>query len=127
MRSASLKVAALLVLALMALTSLGCGEARSPYAGTYRSEKPFAGKGHIELVLKENGECTWKLEQDSKTLKLKWKAEGDRLWLYTREGALMIATATDGGKRLSLDMSGDWNPSCPIEQCVTFVKVSGGG
>lgn len=126
MRSTSLKLAALLGLSLIWLASLSCGDTRSPYAGTYRSEKPFAGKGHIELVLKDNGECTWKLEQDDKTLKLKWKVDGDRLWLYTREGGLIIATFTEGGKRLTLDMTGDWNPSCPVDQCLTFQKVSGG-
>jgi ferredoxin len=31
----------------------GCGESRQPYAGNYRSVEPFAGKGHVELELKE--------------------------------------------------------------------------
>ena len=126
MRLNSLKWTAILGLSVFCLALVGCAETRSPYAGTYRSEKTFAGKGHIELVLKENGECTWKLEKDDKTLKLKWRPEGDRVWLYTREGALMIATFTEGGKKLSLDLTGDWNPSCPVDQCLTFLKVSGG-
>ena len=84
----------------------GCGESRAPFAGNYRSEGPYADKGHIELFLKENGEATWKLEKDMRELKFKWKVEGDRLFLYTREGAVMVATPTEGGKKLTVDMTG---------------------
>jgi len=105
----------------------GCGESRAPFAGNYRSEEPFADKGHIELLLKENGEATWKLEQDVRELKFKWKVEAGRLFFYTREGAVMIAIPTEGGRKLTMDMSGNWNPSCPVNQCVTFIRVSGEG
>ncbi len=119
------KWAALLVMAGVCLALGGCGEPRARYAGTYRSEQPYAGKGHIELVLKENGECTWTFDQSSH--KLKWRVQEGRLWIYTREGAIMIATPSEGGRKLSVDLSGEWNPSCPVERCLTFDRVSGGG
>jgi hypothetical protein len=107
------------------LASWGCGGSRIPFAGTYRSEAPYADKGYIELDLKENGEATWKLEKEARELKFKWKVEAGRLFLYTREGAVMIATPSEGGKRLTMDMSGNWHPSCPVSQCIIFDKVSG--
>lgn len=105
----------------------GCGESRTPFAGNYRSEGPFADKGHINLNLKENGEATWKLEKEMRELKFKWKVEGDRLFLYTREGAVIVVTPSEGGKKLTVDMSGSWNPSCPVNQCIIFNKLSGAG
>ncbi len=120
-----LKSVPVLVLAGLCLVLAGCGESRSPYAGTYRSEQPYAGKGHIELVLKENGEVIWTLDHYSQ--KFKWKVQEGRLWLYTREGAILIATPSEGGRRLSVDLTGDWNPSCPVEHCLSFTRVGGGG
>ncbi len=114
-------------LAVGCLAMAGCGEARAPYAGSYRSVGPYAGKGHIELVLKENGEASWKLEQDVKELKFKWKVESGRVFLYTKEGAVMVATPSEGGRQLTMDMSGNWHPSCPVDQCVIFARISGGG
>jgi len=114
-----------LVLACLGLG--GCGDSREPYAGTYRSVEPFAGKGHIELVLKENGEATWKLAEEEKTIKFKWKVDDNRLWLYTKEGAIIHVTPSEGGKKLSVDMTGEWNPSCPANQCILLDRVVGGG
>jgi hypothetical protein len=119
------KGAALLVSLGLCLMMAGCGESRSQFAGTYRSEAPFAGKGHIEMILKENGESTWTFDQN--TLKFKWKVEDGRLWLYTREGAILIATPSEGGQQLSVDLSGDWHPSCPVDRCLIFKRVPGGG
>ena len=127
MKRLALKCMVVLGLVIGWLALGGCGESQAPFVGNYRSETPFAGKGHIELSLKENGEATWKLEQDVKELKFKWKVEGDRLFLYTREGAVIVVTPTQGGKKLTVDMSGNWNPSCPVDQCLTFDKVSGDG
>ena len=105
----------------------GCGDSRELYAGTYRSVEPFAGKGHIELVLKENGEATWKLAEEGKAIKFKWKVEDNRLWLYTKEGAIIHVTLSEGGKKLSVDMTGEWNPTCPTNQCILFERVVKGG
>jgi hypothetical protein len=105
----------------------GCGESRQPYAGNYRSVQPFAGKGHVELELKENGEATWKLAQEGTAIKFKWRVEGDRIWFYTKEGGIILATPSEGGQKLTLDMTGQWNPSCPSEHCLLFERVKGGG
>jgi hypothetical protein len=121
------KRAAALGLMLGWLTLWGCGESRFPFAGTYRSIEPFAGSGHIDLVLKENGEATWTLAQEGKSLKFKWRVADGRIWLYTKEGGVMIVTPSEGGKHLSVDMTGDWHPGCPPNQCVNFKKVQAGG
>lgn len=100
----------------------GCGESREPFVGTYRSMEPYAGKGHIELVLKENGEATWKLGEE-KPIKFKWKVDNGRLWLYTKEGGIIHVTPSEGNKKLSCDLTGDWNPSCPAKHCIIFERV----
>jgi hypothetical protein len=126
MRQFAIKCAVVLGLVVGCLAAWGCGESRTPFAGNYSSEAPYADKGYIELLLKENGEATWKLQKDMKELRFKWKVEGDRLFLYTKEGAVIVATPTEGGKKLTVDMSGSWNPSCPVSHCIIFNKVSGG-
>ena len=115
---------AALGLTLVWLILPGCGESRSPYAGAYRSVEPFAGQGHIELVLKENGEATWTLAGN--TLKFKWRVDDNRIWIYTKEGGILIVTPSNGGKILSADMTGEWHPGCPPDQCVTFQRVEPG-
>jgi hypothetical protein len=119
--------AANLGLVLCWLFLAGCGESRLPYAGTYRSVEPFANKGHVELDLKENGEATWKLAQEGSATKFKWKVENNRIWFYTKEGGIIIATPINGGQKLTVDMTGQWNPSCPMENCILFERVKGGG
>ena len=104
----------------------GCGESRTPYAGNYRSMEPYAGKGHVELELKENGEANWKMPT-GKTIKFKWRVENNRIWLYTKEGAILLITPSEGGKKLSADMTGQWHPSCPVDKCILFQRVPGGG
>ena len=118
--------AATLGMVLCCLFFMGCGESRQPFAGTYRSVEPFAGKGHIELELKENGEATWKLAQEGIAIKFKWRAEDGRLWLYTREGGIIHATTNDGGRKLTVDMTGQWHPSCPKDRGITFERVKEG-
>jgi hypothetical protein len=127
MKKSLVITAAVLGLVFCWLFLAGCGESRSPYAGTYRSEKPFAGKGHIELELKDNGEATWKLAQEGIAIKFKWRVEGDRIWLYTKEGGIIIASPSEGGQKLTVDMTGEWHPSCPAEHCFLFERVKGGG
>jgi hypothetical protein len=116
---------ALLVFWVMLLA--GCGESRQPYVGTYRSVQPFAGKGHVELDLKENGEATWNLTQEGMVSKFKWKVEGNQIWFYTRDGGIIIATSEDNGRKLNVDLSGQWHASCPVNQCITFERVKAGG
>jgi hypothetical protein len=118
---------AVLGLALGWLFLGGCGESRQPYAGTYRSVQPYAGQGHVDLELKENGEATWKLAESGKTIKFKWKVDNGRLWLYTKEGGIIHVTPSDGGQKLSADMTGQWHPSCPKDSCVSFERQKGGG
>jgi|UniRef100_A0A7C3V416 hypothetical protein len=119
MAAASLVLGGLLV--------LGCGESRQPYAGNYRSLEPYAGKGHVELELKENGEATWKLAQEGMSVKFKWRVEDGQLWFYTKEGGIIHANPTEGGQKLTVDMTGQWHPSCPKEYCIIFQRVKGGG
>jgi|UniRef100_A0A7C5EQF8 hypothetical protein len=107
---------------ILGILTAGCGESRDPYVGTYRSLQPYAGKGHIELTLKENGEATWKLEGE-KPVKFKWKVAEGHLWLYTREGGIIHVTPSEGNKKLSVDMTGEWNPSCPAHMCLYFERV----
>lgn len=112
---------AALGLAFIWLTLTGCGESRAPFAGTYQSVVPYAGKGHIELVLKENGEGTWTFE--GKSVKFKWRVSEGRIWMYTKEGGIIIITPAEGGKLLSVDMTGEWHPGCPPESCINFQRM----
>jgi len=116
-----LKLAAVLGLVWCWVVLGGCGESRAPYAGTYRSEKTFADKGHITLRLMEDGECSWIFE--GKETKLKWRVEEDRIWLYTKGGGIIILTVSDGRNTLSADMTGEWHPGCPPEKCIIFKRV----
>jgi hypothetical protein len=127
MKKSYLTQFAILGLVLSWLFLVGCGESRQPYAGTYRSVEPFAGKGHIDLELKENGEATWKMPESGKSIKFKWRVKEGLLWFYTKEGGIIILTPSDGGRKLSADMTGQWNPSCPKDSCVLFERQKGGG
>ncbi len=120
MKKSFVNLAAALGLALAWLILTGCGESRTPFAGTYQSAAPYAGKGHIELVLKENGEGTWTWE--GKSVKFKWRVSDGRIWMYTKEGGIIIVTPADGGKILSADMTGEWHPGCPPEKCINFQR-----
>jgi hypothetical protein len=127
MKKGLMTAAATLGMVLCCLFLMGCGESRQPFAGTYRSVEPFAGKGHIELDLKDNGEATWKLAQEGTIIKFKWRTEAGRIWLYTKEGGIINATPSEGGRKLTMDMTGQWHPSCPKDYCITFERVKGGG
>lgn len=105
----------------------GCGESREPYTGTYRSMEPYAGEGHVELELKDNGEANWKLPESGKTIKFKWRVEDDRLWFYTKEGGIIHVIPSEGGQKLNADLTGQWHPSCPKDKCITFERVPGKG
>ncbi len=116
-----------MLLAVCWLFLAGCGESRQPYAGLYRSLEPYAGKGHVDLELKENGEGSWKLAAEGSAIKFKWRVEGDRIWIYTKEGGIIHVTPLEGGEKLSVDLSGQWRPSCTEQQCITFSRVKKGG
>ena len=73
MKRELLKLAAVLVLLLVGLGLGGCGESRSPFAGTYRSEETFAGNKYVDLDLKEDGKGTWALA--GKTVEFTWRGE----------------------------------------------------
>jgi hypothetical protein len=120
-----LKLAAVLGLMLVFLTLWGCGESRSKFAGTYRSEETFAGKNYIDLDLKNNGKGTWTME--GKSVEFTWVVNDGKVWLYLKSGGIIIGTPSDGGKRLSLDMTGDWHPGCPPNACVPFKRILEGG
>ncbi len=125
MKKYSLKLAAVLGVIMLWLSLGGCGESRSPYAGTYRSAQPVAGSKYIDLDLKENGKGTWTLA--GKAVEFTWVVNEGKIWIYTKSGAILIVTPGDGGKVLSADMSGDWHPGCPPGSCVTFKRVKEGG
>ena len=116
-----LKLAAVLGLIMGWLVCVGCGESRSPFAGTYRSVETFAGKNYVDLELKEDGKGTWTVA--GKGTDFTWVVNDGKVWIYTKSGAILIATPTEGGKVLSLDMTGDWHPGCPSNACVVFKRV----
>jgi len=121
-----LKFTAVLGLIMLWLVLSGCGESRSPFAGTYRSLEPFAGKNFAELELKEDGKGTWTLA--GKTMaEFTWVVNDGKPWFYLKTGGILIATPTEGGKVLSVDTTGDWHPGCPPGSCVLFKRVAEGG
>ena len=124
MKKNFLKLAAVLGPIMVWLILAGCGESRSPFAGTYRSLEPFAGN-HIELSLKENGKATWTLA--GKSVEFTWMVSDGKIRIYTKTGAILIVTPSDGGKILSADMTGDWHPGCPPGYCLVFKRVPEGG
>ncbi len=125
MKKQYLRVAALLGLIMVGLVFAGCGESRSKFAGTYKSAQPFAGQGNINLVLNEDGRGTWTLA--GKIVEFTWVINDGKIWFYTKTGAIIIVTPSDGGNMLSADMSGEWHPGCPPGACVVFIRVREGG
>lgn len=113
------------LLALMLLLALGagCQDSRASFAGTYRTEEIYAGKGRIELVLKENGEGTWALEQTGEIHKLKWRVTDGRILLYTKEGGVLVLIPSADRRQLAADMTGEWHPGCPPDHCITFSRL----
>jgi hypothetical protein len=120
-----LKVTAVLGLIMVGMVLGGCGESRSQFAGTYKSVEPF-GKDYVDLDLKENGKGTWSLA--GKTLaEFTWAVNAGKPYFYIKGGGILIVTPSEGGKTLSVDMTGDWHPGCPPGSCVTFKRVKDGG
>ncbi len=124
MKRKLLRLAAFLVLVLVPLGLGACGESHSQYAGTYRSEEPVAGKKYINLDLKEDGKGVWTLA--GKTVEFNWVVNDGKVWLYLKTGGIIIATPSEGGNKLSLDMTGEWHPGCPPNACVTFRRIKEG-
>ncbi|MFA5111559.1 MAG: hypothetical protein WC443_09150 [Desulfobaccales bacterium] len=125
MKKDLLKCAAILVIIVMGLVLGGCGESRSPFAGTYKSVEPFAGKNFVDLTLHEDGRGTWTLA--GKTIEFTWVVNEGKIWIYTKTGAIIIVSPSDSGRMLSADMTGDWHPGCPPNACIVFKRVSEGG
>ena len=125
MKKNLVKMAAVLVLVMAELVLAGCGESRLRFAGTYKSVQTYAGKGNITLDLKEDGRGTWTLA--GKTVEFTWVINDGKIWIYTKTGAILIVTPSEGGKMLSADMSGEWHPGCPPGACVVFIRVGEGG
>lgn len=121
MKKHCLMLSAFLVLIMGGLILGGCGESRTPYAGSYKSVQPFAGKGLIDLNLMEDGRGTWTLS--GKTVEFTWTVNEGKIWLYTKTGAIVIVTPSQGGKILSADMTGEWHQGCPPKACVNFKKI----
>lgn len=90
--------------------------------GTYNSEEAIADKGHIQIVLRDNGEAEWSWGEGSKATKFKWRVQDDRVWLYTTAGAIIIATPSVDKNQLSVDMSGEWHEGCPTDKCIVFTR-----
>jgi len=125
MKKDLLKVAVVLGLIMVGLVMVGCGESRSQFAGAYKSVEPFAGKDYVDLDLQDNGKGTWTLA--GKTVEFTWVVNAGKIFIYTKPGAILVVTPTEGGKILSADMTGDWHPGCPPGSCVTFKRVKDGG
>jgi len=123
-----MKLTVVLGLILIGLLLAGCGESRSQFAGTYRSMEPFpaGSQKFAELDLKENGKGSW--SQSGKTMaEFTWVVNDGKPWFYLKTGGILIATPSDGGKVLSVDMTGDWHPGCPPGSCVVFKRTQEGG
>lgn len=125
MKTNFLKLTVVLGLIVAGLVLAGCGESRSQFAGKYKSVEPFAGKNYIDLELQENGKGTWTL--GGKTVEFTWMVDDGKIFIYTKPGAILVVTPTEGGKMLSADMTGDWHPGCPPGSCVVFKRVTDGG
>ena len=97
-----------------------CGESRTPFVGSYKSEESIGDKGHIQIVLRDNGEAEWGWGEEGKTTKFKWRVQDDRVWLYTNAGAIIIATPSNDKNQLSVDMTGEWHEGCPTDKCIVF-------
>ncbi len=117
------RISILAILVACAILLGSCGESRTPFVGTYKSDEAITDKGHITLVLRDNGEADWTWGEEGNTTKFKWRVEDHRVWFYTKEGAIIIATPTDGNKHLSVDMTGEWHEGCPTEKCITFTRL----
>jgi hypothetical protein len=124
MKKNLLNMAAVLGLIMAGLVLTGCGESRSRFAGTYKSVEGYAGKGNITLTLMEDGRGTWALAD--KTVEFTWVINDGKIFIYTKTGAILIVTPSEGGKILSADMSGEWHAGCPPGACVTFTRVTEG-
>lgn len=111
-----------LVIILCAVALAGCGESRTPFVGSYKSDLPVSDRGHIELILRDNGEADWNWVDDNRSSKFKWRVQEGRVWLYTKEGAILIGIPTNGNKHLSVNISGEWHEGCPTEQCINFTR-----
>ena len=110
------------LLLLVGLGLWGCGESRQPFVGTYKSTEPIANKGYIELVLRDNGEADWNWLETNRSIKLKWRVQEGRVWLYFKEGIILIGTPSEQGKYLAVDISGEWHDGCPVDKCFNFVR-----
>ena len=119
------KVTVVLGLIIVGLVLGGCGESRSQFAGAYKSVEPFGGKDYIDLDLQENGKGTWVLA--GKTVEFTWVVNEGKIFIYTKPGAIIVVTPSEGGKMLSADMTGDWHPGCPPGSCLNFKRVKDGG
>jgi len=125
MKNNFLKVAAVLGLIILGLVMGGCGESHTQFAGTYKSIEPFAGNQYVDLDLQDNGKGTWTLA--GKSVEFTWVVNDGKIWIYTKTGAILIVTPSEGGQVLSADMSGEWHPGCPPGSCVGFKRVGKGG
>ena len=125
MKKNILKLGAVLGLIMIGLVLGGCGESRSEFAGKFKSEKPFGGKDYIDLELQENGKGTWVLT--GKSVEFTWVVNAGKIFIYTKQGAIIVVTPIEGGKVLSADMTGDWHPGCPPGSCLNFKRVKDGG
>jgi hypothetical protein len=125
MKKDHLKLAAALGVIVACLMLSGCGESRTPFVGSYQSVESFGGKDHVNLDLKEDGKGTWSLS--GKTVEFTWLVNDGKIWIYTKQGAILIVTPVEGGKILSADMTGDWHPGCPPGSCMNFKRVQEGG
>ncbi len=110
------------VLLLILIGVSGCQDSRLPFVGTYRTSESIAGKGQIELILKDNGECTWTLEQSGQTLKFKWRVAEGRVLLYTKEGGILVLIPSPDRRTLAADLTGEWQPGCLPNHCLTFIR-----
>jgi hypothetical protein len=124
MKKNHLSLAGIALLVLLALILGSCGESRAPFAGTYRSVEPGIDKNYIELNLNENGKGSWTLA--GKSVEFTWMVKNGKLWLYTKPGAILIVTPSEGGKVLSADMTGEWHAGCPPNACLAFRRTEGG-
>jgi hypothetical protein len=84
-------------------------------------------KGTLIWNSKKTAKAPGNWPKKERSIKFKWRVEDNRIWVYTKEGGIIHVTPVEGGQKLTVDMTGQWHSSCPVEKCITFERVKGGG
>jgi hypothetical protein len=101
---------------------LGGCTSREPYVGKYQSYGQPAEQQTIILELKPNGEGVWSAGDQRVTFR--WEIKKEKIWRHTHGGGVLIGTPV--GDEITVDMSGDLRPCCPVSSMVKFKRLPEG-